>query len=89
MTAYVVTYQLRDDVPVVNIFLTNQKFSFIVGNLEPGVEYTFTVSAQSAQGELAMTNVTLSTPGRQPPYVLYAYGLHDKVCFPSSHLLKT
>lgn len=77
VTAYIVTYQLGGD-----LFLHNQTFSSIVGNLEPGIEYTFSVSAQSSQGRCAMANITVTTPGRQPSRsdIFDVQCLHNKVC---------
>ena len=84
VTAYVVSYQLVDD-----IFLRDQTFSFIVENLEPGIEYTFSVSAQSSQGRCTMANITITTTGRQPSRsdIFDVQCLHNKVCMLNCHQL--
>ena len=60
---YNVSYQAGNG-RTISITVSGQTTSYTVGNLEPGTEYTFTVSAVNRLGPSTVARTTVTTPGR-------------------------
>jgi len=60
---YTVSYQAGNG-QTISITISGQATSYTVGNLEPGTEYTFTVSAVNRLGQSTVAMTMVTTPGR-------------------------